>query len=200
MPLNAPNILTLIRMLIIPVIVVCYFLPTRNANEIVTTLFVLAGITDWLDGYLARRLGQSSPFGAFLDPVADKLIVAVVLILLVSDPQVMDGVYSKILFAIVTCVIIGREIAISALREWMAELGERRSVAVGYLGKVKTTAQIISISLLLYFDPIVGIPIFKIGELGLYLAAALTLWSMFDYVRAAWPSLTASEKKSESGT
>ena len=113
---------------------------------------------------------------------------------------VMDGVYSKILFAIVTCVIIGREIAISALREWMAELGERRSVAVGYLGKVKTTAQIISISLLLYFDPIVGIPIFKIGELGLYLAAALTLWSMFDYVRAAWPSLTASEKKSESGT
>ncbi len=189
MPLNTPNILTLIRLLIIPVLVVVYFMPSRNANEIVTFLFLFAAFTDWLDGYLARRLNQGSPFGAFLDPVADKLIVATALILLASDREVLDAVYSKILFTIVTCVIIGREIAISALREWMAGIGARSSVAVGMIGKIKTTAQMLAITLMLYNDPLFGVPIFKIGEIALYLAAGLTLWSMFVYLRAAWPSL-----------
>jgi CDP-diacylglycerol--glycerol-3-phosphate 3-phosphatidyltransferase len=189
MPLNTPNILTLIRILIIPVIVVVYFLPLRKAHEIVTFLFVLAAITDWLDGFLARRLNQGSSFGAFLDPVADKLIVATALILLASDARVLDVVYSKLLFTIVTCVIIGREIAISALREWMAAIGARANVAVGVVGKVKTTVQMIAIAMLLYFDPFMGLPVFKIGEVALYVAAALTLWSMVVYLRAAWPSL-----------
>ncbi len=190
MPINTPNILTLIRILIIPVLVVCYFSGWKNANEIVTVLFVGAAFTDWLDGFLARRLDQGSPFGAFLDPVADKLIVATALILLASDQDVLDSVYSKILFTIVTCVIIGREITISALREWMAGIGERSSVAVGMMGKVKTTVQMVAISLLLYYDPLFGLPIFKIGEISFYLAGALTLWSMVLYLRAAWPSLT----------
>lgn len=189
MPFNAPNLLTLVRILIIPVIVACYFLPSRNANEIVTALFVLAGITDWLDGYLARRLDQRSRFGEFLDPVADKLIVVVVLILLVTDARVMDAVASRLLFIVVICVIVGREIAVSALREWMAEIGKRGRVAVGTMGKVKTVVQIVAISLLLYFDPILGLPVFKLGELGLYVSAALTLWSMLVYLNAAWPSL-----------
>lgn len=189
MPLNMPNILTLIRMLIIPIIVVVYFLPSRNANEIVTFLFVFAAFTDWLDGFLARRLNQGSSFGAFLDPVADKLIVATALILLASDREVLDVVYSKILFTIVTCVIIGREIAISALREWMAAIGARKSVAVGLVGKIKTTVQMVAIAMLLYHDPLFGLPVFRVGEVALYAAAALTLWSMFVYLRAAWPSL-----------
>src|SRR5690606_3795951 len=157
--------------------------------EIVTFLFVLAAITDWLDGYLARRWNQGSPFGAFLDPVADKLIVATALILLASDREVLELVYSKILFTIVTCVIIGREITISALREWMAGIGARSSVAVGMIGKIKTGVQMVAISMLLYHDPLWGLPIFKIGEIALYAAAALTLWSMFVYLRAAWPTL-----------
>lgn len=189
MPINTPNILTLIRILIIPVLVVVYFLPSRNANEFVAFLFLFAALTDWLDGYLARRLDQGSSFGAFLDPVADKLIVAIALILLASDREVLDAVFSQILFTIVTCVIIGREIAISALREWMAGIGAKRSVAVGMIGKFKTTAQMLAITLLLYYHPILGVPVFKIGEVALYLAAALTLWSMFVYLRAAWPSL-----------
>ncbi|GJL80545.1 MAG: CDP-diacylglycerol--glycerol-3-phosphate 3-phosphatidyltransferase [marine bacterium B5-7] len=190
MPLNAPNILTIIRILIIPIIVVVYFMPWRDSNEVVTFLFVLAAITDWLDGYLARKLDQGSPFGAFLDPVADKLMVATALILLASDVKVLDNVYSKVLFTITASVIIGREITISALREWMAGVGARSSVAVGMIGKVKTTMQMIAISLLLYYDPFRGLPIFKIGEVALYLSGALTLWSMFVYLRAAWPSLT----------
>ena len=189
MLLNIPNVITLIRLLIIPIMVMFYYIPANKSNEIVTALFVLAGITDWLDGYLARKLDQASPFGAFLDPVADKLIVAVALLLLVSDPMVATTVLSSKLFTIVACVIIGREITISALREWMASTGNRRSVAVGFLGKVKTTAQMIAIALLLYGDSLYGLPIFRIGELTLYFAAALTLWSMFGYLRAAWPSL-----------
>lgn len=190
MPLNTPNILTLIRIIIIPVIILFYYLPGRNSNEIVTGLFVFAAVTDWLDGYLARRLNQGSSFGAFLDPVADKLIVSTALILLVSDSQVLETVYSKVLFTIVTCIIIGREIAISALREWMANLGQRKSVAVGQVGKIKTTLQMIAISLLLYFDPLFGLPIFKLGELALYVAGALTFWSMMVYLKAAWPLLS----------
>jgi CDP-diacylglycerol---glycerol-3-phosphate 3-phosphatidyltransferase len=189
MPLNAPNIITLIRMLIIPVIIVVYFLPTRHANEIVAGLFLFAAITDWLDGFLARQLNQSSSFGAFLDPVADKLIVATALILLASDPKVLNQVFSEILFTIITCVIIGREIAISALREWMAGIGSRSSVAVGWIGKIKTVTQMLAITLLLYFEPLGGFPVFRIGEIALYFAGGLTLWSMFIYLRAAWPAL-----------
>jgi CDP-diacylglycerol---glycerol-3-phosphate 3-phosphatidyltransferase len=189
MPLNAPNILTLIRILIIPVLIVVYFHPSASANEIVAFLFLLAAITDWLDGFLARRLDQGSPFGAFLDPVADKLIVATALILLASDGEVLGAVYSDILFTVVTCVIIGREIAISALREWMAGVGASGNVAVGMVGKIKTTVQMTAITLLLYQEPLFGLPVFKIGEACLYVAAALTLWSMVVYLRAAWPSL-----------
>ncbi|MCZ7599818.1 MAG: CDP-diacylglycerol--glycerol-3-phosphate 3-phosphatidyltransferase [Gammaproteobacteria bacterium] len=189
MPINTPNILTLIRILIIPVIIVVYFVPSRSANEIVTFLFVLAAITDWLDGYLARRWNRWLALRAFLDPVADKLIVATALILLASDRVVLELVYSKILFTIVTCVIIGREITISALREWMAGIGARSSVAVGMIGKIKTGVQMVAISMLLYHDPLWGLPVFKVGEIALYAAAALTLWSMFVYLRAAWPTL-----------
>ncbi|MFT5115376.1 MAG: CDP-diacylglycerol--glycerol-3-phosphate 3-phosphatidyltransferase [Parasphingorhabdus sp.] len=192
MQFNTPNILTLVRIAIIPVIILFYYLPIKNSNEIVTSLFVFAAITDWLDGYLARRWNQGSPFGEFLDPVADKLIVATALILLVSDPSVLDAVFSKVLFTVVTCVIIGREIAISALREWMANLGERQNVAVGMVGKVKTVLQMVAISLLLYSDSLFGIPIFKLGELAFYVAGGLTFWSMLVYLRAAWPALSKS--------
>ena len=155
----------------------------------VAILFVLAGITDWLDGYLARRLGQHSPFGAFLDPVADKLMVTTALVLLVADFELQEQVISSILFTTVAAVIVGREIAVSALREWMAELGKRASVAVSVIGKLKTAAQIISIALLLYKAPIAGVSSVRVGEVLFYFAGALTLWSMFTYLKAAWPAL-----------
>lgn len=199
MPLNTPNILTLIRILFIPVIIVVYFHPSQSSNKIVALLFLLAAVTDWLDGFLARQLNQGSSFGAFLDPVADKLIVATALILLASDITVLETVYSNVLFTIVTCVIIGREIAISALREWMAGVGAGGNVAVGMVGKVKTTVQMVAITLLLYHEPLFGLPIFRIGELALYVAAALTLWSMVVYLRAAWPSLVEEPNDRGSG-
>lgn len=193
MPLNAPNLLTLARIIFVPVVVVFYYLPTPNAHVIVTCVFVAAAITDWLDGYLARKLRQGSPFGAFLDPVADKLIVAAALIILVSDPAVLDVVYSRVLFAVATIVIIGREIAISSLREWMAGIGRRSSVAVNFLGKLKTVLQMTAISMLLFREDLWNLPILKIGEVLLYIASALTVWSMVGYLRAAWPALSESE-------
>jgi CDP-diacylglycerol--glycerol-3-phosphate 3-phosphatidyltransferase len=186
-----PNVLTLARIVLIPVLVLVYYLPIPHDHIIVTVVFVLAGLTDWLDGYLARRLNQGSRFGAFLDPVADKLMVAVALVLLVSDPKVMNEVYSRHAFALFTAVIIGREIAISALREWMAEIGARASVAVSLLGKVKTSAQMVAIGMLLFNEPLFGISMLRFGEVLLAIAALLTLWSMVHYLRAAWPSLTA---------
>lgn len=189
---NAPNLLTLLRIVLIPVFIAAYYLPFRWASLLAMALFVLAALTDWLDGYLARRLNQSSPFGAFLDPVADKLMVASALVLLSADARVHNLVFDYRLFAIVVLIIVGREITVSALREWMAELGERARVAVSFLGKFKTIGQMVAIPFLLYREPLFGLPVFRIGELLLYLAAGLTLWSMIIYLRAAWPSLTQS--------
>lgn len=179
---NIPNILTLLRIVLIPVFVLLFYLPLEWAREICALVFSIAAVTDWFDGYLARRWGQVSPFGAFLDPVADKLMVAVALLLLVQAEPTPA-------LAIPAAVIIGREITISALREWMAELGARAEVAVSVIGKIKTAVQMIAILLLIYEAPIAGIPIFTVGFVLLYVAATLTFWSMILYLRAAWPSL-----------
>lgn len=187
--LNIPNILTLFRIALIPVLVVLYFWELEIRSILVTGVFVTAAITDWLDGFLARKMNATSALGAFLDPVADKLIVSSALVLLVSDLEVLDSVIHPLLFSISVCIIIGREIAISALREWMAELGERGVVSVGIQGKVKTGFQMVSISLLLYAEPILEIPSFRVGELAFYVAAALTLWSVWSYLKAAMPYL-----------
>lgn len=191
---NTPNLITLLRIFLIPIFIAAYYLPFPWASPLAMSLFVLAAFTDWLDGYLARRLNQSSPFGAFLDPVADKLMIASALVLLTSDARVHSLVLDFRLFAIVVLIIIGREITVSALREWMAELGERARVAVSLLGKFKTIGQMVAIPFLLYREPLFGLPVFRIGELLLYLAAGLTLWSMVIYLRAAWPSLTRSKR------
>lgn len=190
MSFTIPNILTLIRIALIPVLVIVYYLPFKWAPAAAAAVFVAAGVTDWLDGYLARKLQQLSHFGAFLDPVADKLIVAVALVLLLADPQLRLELFSPILFAVMAAVIIGREITVSALREWMAEVGARASVAVSMIGKLKTLLQIVAISLLLYQAPVMDLPTITLGEMLLYLAGALTLWSMLVYLQAAWPVLT----------
>ena len=180
MALNAPIVLTLLRILMIPVMVVLFYLPFAWTNLAVATVFVLAAVTDWLDGYIARRMNQLSTFGAFLDPVADKLMVATALVLLVQQNP-------KAPFALAAAIIIGREIVVSALREWMAELGERARVRVSGIGKTKTVFQMTAIGFLLYHQDIGPIPVFFIGELLLYAAAGLTLWSMWVYLNAAWP-------------
>jgi CDP-diacylglycerol--glycerol-3-phosphate 3-phosphatidyltransferase/cardiolipin synthase len=184
---SIPNLLTLMRIALIPVFVGLFYLPWEQANLACAVVFGLAGITDWLDGYLARRLNQTSPLGAFLDPVADKLMVAAALILLVeADPTPA--------LAIPVVIIIGREIAISALREWMAELGERTTVAVSAIGKIKTITQMVAITLLIYREDVVDIPVYTVGYVLLYMAAILTFWSMIVYLRAAWPSLNSNPK------
>lgn len=185
-----PNLLTLYRIVAIPVIVVVFYLPVIWASEAAAYLFLSATITDFFDGWLARRWGQESPLGAFLDPVADKLLVGVVLVLLVqSDPSIG--------MAVAAAIIIGREITISALREWMAELGKRATVAVSYVGKIKTTAQMASLVLLLYSDPLLGLPTYEIGYYLLWVAAVLTLYSMIVYLRAAMPVLLGSYESSD---
>ncbi len=185
MQLNLPIWLTLLRIALIPVFVGVFFLPFRGANLLCTALFGLAALTDWLDGYLARRLGQTSAFGAFLDPVADKLMVAAALVLLVQAIPTP-------LMAVTAMIIIGREIAISALREWMAQIGGHGRVAVSMIGKVKTTAQMVAVLLLLYREPFCGIfPTLAVGQGLLLVAAVLTLWSMLHYLLAAWPALKA---------
>jgi CDP-diacylglycerol--glycerol-3-phosphate 3-phosphatidyltransferase len=178
--MNLPNILTISRIIMIPVFVVIFYLPAEWSYLISATIFALAALTDWLDGYLARKLNQSTPFGAFLDPVADKLMVAVALAVLIEE-------HSAIVLTIPATIIIGREIVISALREWMAEVGSRASVAVSYIGKVKTTAQMAAIVGLLAFPP--GDILSNIALGLLYVAAGLTLWSMGLYLKAAWPDL-----------
>jgi CDP-diacylglycerol--glycerol-3-phosphate 3-phosphatidyltransferase/cardiolipin synthase len=188
MNLNIPNILSLTRIAVVPVFVIVFYLPFTWANVATAAIFAIAAFTDWLDGYLARKLDQASRFGAFLDPVADKLLVAVALILLVSaDP----GAW----MAIPSVIIIGREIAISALREWMAEIGERAQVAVNHIGKVKTTAQMLALFMLLYKSPLGGVPVYEAGLVLLYIAAILTLWSMVIYLRTAWPALNTDNDK-----
>ena len=181
-----PNFLTLLRIGIIPIVIVIFFLPFIWAHYLAAGLFAVACFTDWLDGFLARKLGQSSSFGAFFDPVADKLLVSASLLLLVGSPQLHYITLPAI-------VIVGREIVISALREWMAELGQRTSMAVSYVGKVKTTLQMVAITLLLAFHQSqtwYGLS----GTILLYVAAILTIWSMLEYLKIAWPELT---KKTE---
>lgn len=190
--LNLPNFLTLIRIALVPVFVVIFYLPMGWSHIAVSAIFSFAAATDWLDGYLARRLNQTSAFGAFLDPVADKLMVAVALVLLIDkNPTPFPGVF----LALPAAVIIGREIVISALREWMAELGERAQVAVSVIGKIKTFAQMFALILLLYREPINDFPTAETGFVLLYIAAALTLWSMLIYLRAAWPTMVANGPK-----
>lgn len=180
MPFNVPNALTSFRIVAIPLVVLVYYLPVPWAGPAAGLLFGLAGVTDWLDGYLARRLDQTSNFGAFLDPVADKLIVSTALLVLVqNDPTVV--------LAMVAAIIIGREITVSALREWMSELGARAHVSVTFFAKWKTTLQMFGIGFMLFEQPAFGLPIYSIGVGLLIIAAGLTLWSMADYLKAAWP-------------
>lgn len=180
--LNLPNILSLLRICLIPVLVALFFVPHSSAPMWAAAVFVMAAATDWLDGYLARKWNQTSPFGAFIDPVADKLIVVVALVMILfKSPE------WYILVPVV--LIIARELTVSALREWMAELGQRSVVKVSSLGKWKTTFQMIAISLLVFYKPLFGLPIFEIGLVLLYVAAWLTLLSMFNYMQAAWPML-----------
>ena len=190
MPFNIPNSLTWLRILLIPVFVSVFYLSSATLgphmkNMVSTGIFLLAAATDWLDGYLARKLDQGSAFGAFLDPVADKLMVAAALIVLVKLGRAD---------AIIAFIIIGREITISALREWMAQLGESKSVAVSMLGKLKTTFQMIAVVMLLFHDRVLGIDCQAIGSLLLYLAALLTLWSMGYYLMLASPRLKQHRK------
>jgi CDP-diacylglycerol--glycerol-3-phosphate 3-phosphatidyltransferase len=185
---NLPNILTWLRILAIPLVVVLFMIgghhPQSLAYPAAGLTFAAAAITDSLDGYLARRLGQTTPLGQFLDPVADKLIVATALVLIVSrDP-------SEII-VLMAAVIIGREIAISALREWMAGIGQRTAVAVSQIGKYKTIAQMVGLTMLLYRSDLLGLPIYRIGLWLTVVAAGLTLFSMGLYLRAAWPHLSA---------
>lgn len=197
MTLTSPTMLTLLRIALVPVLVLFFYLPFGWSNQACAAVFVLAAVTDWADGYLARRMGQMSRFGAFLDPVADKIMVATALILLVQRQAEFAGI-----FAVASAIIIGREITISALREWMSEVGERALVNVSWVGKLKTGFQMTAIGFLLYHDPIGWIPTALIGELLLFTAAALTLWSMWTYLQSAWPVISDSrhhEHFSENG-
>ena len=183
MNITLPTSITLFRIALIPVFVVCFYLPYPWANQAAAIVFLLASVTDWVDGYLARAMNQESAFGAFLDPVADKLMVAVAIVLLVA-------VNPSPLVAIPSLVIISREITVSALREWMAELGSRATIKVSFVGKAKTTAQLISLILMIYNEPILGLPTFNIGLIFFYIAAVLTLYSMLIYLKAAWPVMS----------
>ena len=190
MPFNLPIFLTWLRIVAIPLLIAVYYVPDawlygHSRDLAATVLFCAAAITDWFDGYLARKLNQTSAFGAFLDPVADKLMVAAALIVLVQLGRTD---------AIIATIIIGREITISALRECMAQIGAHKSVAVSMLGKIKTTAQMLSIPMLLFYAPVGGIDIVNAGTWLMYIAAALTLWSMGYYMRMAWPEIVKREK------
>jgi CDP-diacylglycerol--glycerol-3-phosphate 3-phosphatidyltransferase len=189
------NVLTLARIIMIPLVAILFYLPYAWAGAATAILFILAAITDSLDGYLARKLGQTSALGAFLDPVADKLMVAVALILLVSyDPPMLQLVRfdPHTLIALTAAVIVGREITISALREWMAEMGARGKVAVSSIGKLKTIFQMTGLSMMLFRSDVWFLPAFELGFYCLVAAAVLTLWSMVVYLRAAWPELMRS--------
>jgi CDP-diacylglycerol--glycerol-3-phosphate 3-phosphatidyltransferase len=191
LPISIPNVITSMRIIFIPVLVVVfYFFPLEWRYIASSVVFAVASLTDWLDGYLARRLGQMTPFGAFLDPVADKLLVAVALVLLVE-------VHASAILAIPAMVIIGREIVVSALREWMAQYSSMRSVAVSVLAKVKTTFQMFALVFLLAGGPDLENPVVMLGYILLYLAAILTLWSMYQYLRLAWPDLSSGMKNED---
>jgi CDP-diacylglycerol--glycerol-3-phosphate 3-phosphatidyltransferase len=182
MKITFANFLTLLRIAAIPIVVICFYLQSDNARPMAGIIFGFAALTDLLDGYVARNYGQMSRFGAFLDPVADKLMVAIVLVLLVqSDP----GWYVDI----IAVIIIGREITVSALREWMATIGDRAKVAVSWSGKLKTALQMFGIGFMVYKESILGFDVYAIGFSFLLLSAGMTLWSMFKYLEAAWPSM-----------
>ena len=189
MSLSIPNALTIFRIIAIPLIVAVYFTDVQFKNWICVILFTLAGISDALDGYLARRWNQTSMLGAFLDPVADKLLVCVMLVLVVSNGVLHTQVLSSLMYTIAVIVIVSREIIVSALREWMAELGKRSNVAVSNIGKFKTGMQMTAIGCLLFAKPFIGLPILLVGELLLYVAAVLTVWSMTLYLMAAYDAV-----------
>jgi CDP-diacylglycerol--glycerol-3-phosphate 3-phosphatidyltransferase len=180
--LTLPTILTLFRIALLPVMVLVFYAPFPGANIAAAVIFLAAALTDWLDGFIARRYNLGTAFGAFLDPVADKLMVAVTLFLLVQENPTP-------LLAVTSAVIVGREIAISALREWMSEIGQRSHVNVATLGKFKTVMQIVAIEVLLYQHDLEGLKLFHVGESLLMLAAGLTIWSALIYLRAAWPAI-----------
>ena len=184
--------LTLLRIAAIPVVVVCFYSPLDYARPLAAILFGLAAITDMIDGWVARKYGQMSRFGEFLDPVADKLMVAIVLVMLV---QAQSSWFEDV----IAMIIIGREITISALREWMATIGERANVKVDITGKIKTTLQMFGIAFMVYRNDLFGIPIYTIGFVLLVLAAIMTIWSMVVYLRAAWPFIMADSGDDEKG-
>ena len=183
---NFANLLTFIRIVCIPLIAVIFFMSFDLSRPIAATIFIVAALTDWLDGWVAREFNQTSKLGAFLDPVADKLIVSVALILIVqSDPTILNSV--------IAAIIIGREITISALREWMSELGASQQVSVTGYAKLKTVFQMFGLSFMLFEIPIFGIPIYLIGQLLLIAGVILTLWTMLVYLTKAWPVIIKSE-------
>ena len=186
--------LTLFRIAAVPLIIALYLLDLQYGHWYCAILFTLAGISDGLDGYLARRWNQTSPVGAFLDPVADKLLVVLLLVLVLTDPRVSEMVIFPMVFKLAIIVIVAREIIISALREWMAEIGQSSAVAVSGLGKWKTTAQMIAIGALLFQKNLLGLPTMLIGEILVYVAAALTIWSMAIYMSAASKAVEAESK------
>jgi len=185
MTMTVPTMLTLLRIALVPVLVLFFYLPYDWSYLACTVVFVLAAVTDIADGYIARKTGQMSRFGEFLDPVADKIMVATALILLVQRQESY-----QVIFAISAAIIIGRELAISALREWMSEIGEQALLKVSGIGKLKTIFQMTAIGFLLYHENLWWIPVALIGELLLYTAAALTLWSMWTYLKSAWPVIS----------
>lgn len=195
MHLTVPTMLTLLRIALVPVLVMVFFLPYNWSNLACVIIFVAAAVTDIADGAIARSTGQTSRFGAFLDPVADKIMVSTALVLLVaqySDPA--ELIAHPAVFAVAAAIIIGREITISALREWMSEIGESARVKVSSIGKLKTIFQMTAIGFLLYRENLWFIPVSLIGELLLYTAAALTLWSMWTYLKSAWPAISANRE------
>ena len=194
MHMTFPTVLTLLRIALVPVLVLFFYLPFAWSNIACVIVFVLAALTDWADGYIARRSGTISRFGAFLDPVADKIMVSTALVLLVQSQDVHQA-----LFAVASAIIIGREITISALREWMSEIGERSRVNVSRVGKTKTGFQMTAIGFLLYRDDMGWLPVPLIGEFLLYTAAALTLWSMWMYLQASWPAMSENSRLDSTG-
>ncbi|MDF1759218.1 MAG: CDP-diacylglycerol--glycerol-3-phosphate 3-phosphatidyltransferase, partial [Coxiellaceae bacterium] len=181
--MNFALLLTWSRIFAIPVIVLVYFLPFKNAHLVAACAFALVAVTDWLDGFVARNLDQCTKLGAFLDPVADKLLVSISLLMILSQ-QYMP------FLALPAAVIVGRELTISALREWMAEIGKRTSVAVTFVAKLKTVMQLVAIGVLLLYRPHMPLYVLYIGVVLLSIAAALTLWTMIIYLKIAWPDLT----------
>ncbi len=186
MQVTLPTAITLFRIALIPAFIIVFYLPFGWANVVATAVFFVASVSDWVDGYLARSMQLESSFGAFLDPVADKLMVVVVIVLLVeANPSIY--------MTLPSVVIIAREISISALREWMAQLGSSTTVKVSYVGKIKTVSQMLALGFMIFSEPLWGLPIFQIGLAIYYLAALLTIASMVIYLRAAWPVIIASD-------